>query len=370
MGKPYRHDTGIRLKKKSHWLKKQEVQEAVTGGKEINDKLHALRKNFTQNLKEPVTLESIKEALNIKKEEASFFQEWDEWLKVSESDNTPESIAHKKVTKSKLLAFEKQSGEKILIKNITFGFLQKFVQYLLSTNLANNTVGGHVKKVKAFLSYLGKRDSPNVKDFRAKKEKVPIIYLEEEELQLIWEKNDLPAYLERERDFLVLRCDIGLRIGDFERLGPEHIKDNAIEMTTAKAKTITYVPLTARALFILKKYNFKPPVISLQKHNKYIKEVCRLAGINSAIEKVIYKGGKKEYEIIEKWEVISSHTAVKTFITYAVNNGIPVKTIAEIVGKDVNTIIKYYLGSTTKKSIKAHMDNAFKNKPSNENGIN
>jgi len=56
-------------------------------------------------------------------------------------------------------------------------------------------------------------------------------------------------------------------------------------------------------------------MISNQKFNKYIKELCKLAGINDPIEIIRYKGAAKQSNIYRKHEIISAHTGRKTFAT-------------------------------------------------------
>jgi integrase len=105
------------------------------------------------------------------------------------------------------------------------------------------------------------------------------------------------------------------------------------------------IPLTlfsGVALNIALKYNYELPVISDVKFNVYIKEVAQLAGITS-MEKIRRLVGKRPVEILEpKYKFISSHTARRTFITIALQNGVPPVTIMKITGhKDLRTLMKY-----------------------------
>lgn len=62
------------------------------------------------------------------------------------------------------------------------------------------------------------------------------------------------------------------------------------------------------------KYGGKtPPKISDQKLNEYIKEVCEMAGIVEDTEKQTTRGGIKDPKAKKKWEMISSHTARRSF---------------------------------------------------------
>ena len=74
------------------------------------------------------------------------------------------------------------------------------------------------------------------------------------------------------------------------------------------------------------------PMISNQKFNKYLKELCKLAEINDPIEIIRYKGATKQSTIYPKYEVISAHTGRKTFATLSLEKGIPAETVMKITG--------------------------------------
>jgi integrase len=98
--------------------------------------------------------------------------------------------------------------------------------------------------------------------------------------------------------------------------------------------------------------------MSEQKINLHIKDACKEIKINSPVEVVTYKGGKKEYEKFFKYELITTHVAVKTFITHCAEKGITPKVVAEITGKTVQVILNNYYG-TNDKVIEMEMQKAF-----------
>jgi len=191
-----------------------------------------------------------------------------------------------------------------------------------------------------------------------------LFFLTEEELKQVYEfdlsKN---KRLEQVRDIFVLGCTTGLRISDIKRLGHEHIQRGAIKMKDYKTGKNIFVPLRNESMEILSKYSFQLPRISDQKFNNYIKEVCKLAGICQMVEKIEYKTGKRIMKKVEKWELISSHVAVKTFITHCGQNGISPKVVSEITGKTVKIILDHYYG-TDETTIMREMQRAF-NTPMN-----
>jgi len=86
------------------------------------------------------------------------------------------------------------------------------------------------------------------------------------------------------------------------------------------------------------------PLISEQKYNEYIKELCRHAKIDEPVKVVKQIGNKRIEEIKPKYELITSHTARRTFITLTLKKGILPETVMQISGhKDRKSFQKYVL---------------------------
>ena len=72
------------------------------------------------------------------------------------------------------------------------------------------------------------------------------------------------------------------------------------------------------SLKILEKYKDKEhplPIISQQKTNDYLKELCKLVEIDEIQKKVKYSGTKRIEIEKSKYDFISTHTARRTFVT-------------------------------------------------------
>jgi len=60
------------------------------------------------------------------------------------------------------------------------------------------------------------------------------------------------------------------------------------------------------------------------------------------IKKVSYRGTELIEEVYKKWQMVGSHTARRTFITLALEDGWNYKEIMTVAGiKKVETVIKY-----------------------------
>jgi integrase len=115
----------------------------------------------------------------------------------------------------------------------------------------------------------------------------------------------------------------------------EHIKRLEIKLTIRKTKEPSVVPLNKYSMDILNKYKelaIPLPMISNQKFNKYIKELCKMAEINDPVEIIRYKGATKQSTFYRKHEIISAHTGRKTFATLSLEKGIPAETVMKITG--------------------------------------
>lgn len=76
--------------------------------------------------------------------------------------------------------------------------------------------------------------------------------------------------------------------------------------------------------------------------SNYIKELAKMAGINSTTTLVKNRKGKKVEITAEKWEFLGSHTTRRTFITNALQAGVSQTDVMAVTGiKKIQTLIKY-----------------------------
>ncbi len=268
-----------------------------------------------------------------------------------------------------LQSFETHTKQELRIKDINLDFYDRLIKFLFhdikkpdeSKGLSDNTVGTTIKNLKVFFKHLIKRGYPienNLTEFKVPKVNTPIYFLTEEELTQLTNHIFEEERLAKVRDVFVFNCYTGLRFSDLERLSKSHIKDGVIQMRAYKNQKDIFVPLTSVPKRILKKYDYKLPLISEQKYNEYIKEACEKAGIKSEVDLIKISSGNKIYQIVPKHKIITSHIAVKTFISLCGKKGVSPKAVSEVTGKSVEVIIKHYYG-IDHKTIKEQMTKAF-----------
>ena len=100
------------------------------------------------------------------------------------------------------------------------------------------------------------------------------------------------------------------------------------------------------------------PTISEQKINDAIKAIYKICFPANTIQ--IRKGN--EFETVEKWRLISTHDAIRTFITLSAERGMTESAISKISGKTVAVISKHYLSQSQKVADK-EMEKAWGSSP-------
>jgi site-specific recombinase XerD len=267
-------------------------------------------------------------------------------------------------------AFEEHKNKTITLEMIDMQFLDDFFKFLhyeieksdKTKGLAINTVGSTIKNLKVFLTYLEARGYENlniISKIKVPYQETPIYFLTEDEIKQLYNHTFESDRLNKVRDLFIFNCYVGLRYSDLSRLTKDHIIDDVIELRAFKNQKDIYNPLTPISKSILQKYNYKLPKISAQKFNEYIKEACEIAKINQQVEKITKVFGNKTCDWVPKHDVVTSHIAIKTFITLCEKKGIPPKDVATMTGKTVKVILKHYSG-TDKPSLKQRALAAFK----------
>ena len=141
-------------------------------------------------------------------------------------------------------------------------------------------------------------------------------YLTEQELYKMetCEINSQP--IDRVRDLFLFQCYTGFSYSDFAKFDFERDVENRngkyiIADRRKKTNEDYYIVLLSPAMKILKKYNFKLPVISNQQYNIMLKVAAQYAKINKRI---------------------TTHVARHTFAVFALNNGVSMEVVAKMLG--------------------------------------
>lgn len=265
------------------------------------------------------------------------------------------------VNKHLLQRFQREVKKEYCIHEVDSKFKLDFEKYCLENNYAPNTIARTIRFIKTICYHAksnGIQTSYQLDNIKVKFEKVDKIYLTKEELQLIESAELEHDYLDNSRDWLLISCETGQRVSDFMRFNKEQIRFEGnvplIEFTQVKTDTIMSVPLSKKVRAILEKRNGEfPRPISDQRYNEYIKEVCKIAGLDEVI-----KGGKQDTITkkkvkgsFPKYELVTSHIGRRSFATN--NYGrIPTPLLMNVTGHTTEGMFLEYIGKTqTDKSI-------------------
>ncbi len=287
-----------------------------------------------------------------RKKDNSFFTVFDEFIKFKSVKVSKASLQKFLRVKALLREYEKEYKTKLDFEKITNIFFEKFYLFLITKKgMLNNTAHKTIQFFKTFMIWANENDytqndSYKSKSFRLKSEENEVIYLTEDELMKLYNMEISNERLKRVRDIFVFQCFTGVRYSDIQNIDWEDIKTGIWKLRTQKTHQIIEIPLNHYALSILAKYKEYPqplPVISNQKINKYLKELCKLAGINSLVKIIRYRGKNRIEKVYQKYEVIGTHTARRTFISLSLQKGMKPDVIMAITGHTTYRMMQRYL---------------------------
>lgn len=264
-----------------------------------------------------------------------------------------------KVVKKNIEEYQSKNNTVVTPLTADIDFYHSFVKFLSAEGLAKNTIGTRIKIIKTVLNYAsekkGVKYSPDFrkKSFAKPSEETESIYLNVDELNAI-ETLVLSKSLDKVRDMFLIACDTGLRYSDITRLTSENItEDGLIKMMTQKTTTIIYAPMTPRVKRIFEKYKYQlPKPISNKNYNESLKAIARMAGITAPVTRTHTTAGKLHTTTVSKYELVTSHTARRSFATNAYLGGVPTLNIMKVTGHKTETAFLKYIRIGAEESAK------------------
>ncbi len=316
-----------------------------------------------------------------------FCEDWIETVKFTRERN-PKPIEETTRTKYRVLLThlksfiekERSGSFNIDAESEVISFYEDFVSYLQNDkNQKVNTIGKNVKALKvlmrvAYEAGVIKTQMHESSKFIAPSEETTVIYLTSQELEKIWSLDlSEKKSLDRVKDVFLMACYTGLSYADSATITYENNileTEDGKQMVYKRFKTrkrtskFIHVPLHWRILEILEKYNGAlPKVITNQKLNDYIKDVCELAGIDTPTLYESTAEGMKVSTYVPKYQLISSKVARKTFATNAVIWGIPRSKIMLLTGHATESAFNHYIGLDGQENAKDLMNYDYFKRP-------
>ena len=299
--------------------------------------------------------------------ERNFWWALKEFVRVVGQQNewTPSTYQKFDTMKNHLIKFRRIQRAKLRNMNFDLSFsyfdidgLLSYMEYMSKIeNMKNSTVDKQFDFLKWFLRWTLTKRYHDVNDFetfrpKLKKTQNKVVFLTKDELEKLrkFVAPDDRKNLERVRDVFLFQCRTGLRHSDVFNLRRCDVHDDYIDVTTVKTNDTLRIELNEQSKSILdryRKYLFDKdkalPVISLQKMNDSLHELCRLAGIDERVRKTYYRGKERIDEIKPKWELVGTHTGRRTFICHALSMGIPAEVVMKWTGHSDYKAMRPYI---------------------------
>lgn len=354
-GRRYKFSTIESVLPKFWNSEEQKVRKTHPGHQEINDSiskkgadlLTAIR--LLKNLNQRISTDTLKRKMDeinkvVNKENKSFLGFIEEYIRAAELQVAEGTIKSYKTTLAVLRRFQQSRNRRLEFNSIDLNFHDEFEMYLQKKlNYAKNTAGKHIKNVKVFMRQATERGLNNnmeflKKGFRAGKEDIDNIYLTEEELDIIYNLDLSGAEkMEHVRDLFIVGCWTGLRFSDFSQIKNENIKDGIITLRMQKTGDLVSIPVHPVVNKIMLKYKGKyanglPPAYENQVMNVNLKEIGKRAGLFEEVTIRKTKGGKKTETVFKKYQLVTTHTARRSFATNLYKQGFPSISIMKITG--------------------------------------
>ena len=242
--------------------------------------------------------------------------------------------------------YEAKFKSELYLDDINIGFGKKFTQFLLSeyidintgkvrSPIQNPTINKQIRNLKTFCAWCFENGYTKNKEWEkisfVKEVEQTVTALFPEELEIIAKTIYPTASLERVKDVFLFSCYTGLRYKDLLQIEKDRIVNNHIHIQLTNKTSVTVrIPLHAKAMDILIRHDYKLPMISNQKLNKYIKQVCTIAGITRKVEIVEQKGLDITTKFVPINTIASIHDGRRSFITSCLMKGLHTNLVMEL----------------------------------------
>ena len=374
-GKRFRYYTGERVPEKDWDYKKEKVKRSFDGYTQINDLLDSLAEKTKQIVRrylsegvvpEPSEVKAeLKPKINfvLSKKQKGIGELFDGFIEHARLQGISEPrIRHYSTLRKILLQIEAFYNFKIDPVQYDLKTHDKILNYLVNEldNMPNTIAKQNVILIRFFGYYCTDIEKivphPDTKKIKAKWIDTQKVFLTIDEIEKM-RSVELPAHLAKNRDTFLFACFIGLRHSDIEKLTPSHLITDTngvrlIRLKQTKTGADTVLAVNDYAQEIIDKYIDKDitrrtqskllPVQFSHMMNIYLKEIGRLAGIDSLVETVEYQKGIPKVVFKEKYKMMSFHTSRHTYAVLSLQKGMPIEILQKQLGhKKIETTMVY-----------------------------
>ncbi|GJM36497.1 MAG: hypothetical protein DHS20C18_54980 [Saprospiraceae bacterium] len=329
----------------------------------------------------PVSVEVFKKQLDIKTEKATTDRVGEDDLNDQEKrttffefiDQEIEGMVTSKMKVSSLKVFKrhttilKEFAAEVFpdtgsfdYEDVDWNFRLKLIDWLASRNAQLAYGNKTLKTFRQFLERARKRKLHSNTDYQGtgwlvspKKAVGHRVILTSQELDIL-ASMQLPEHLSKVRDICLIGAGTGQRHSDFSR----YTTDNSyrtinnvpiLSVISQKTDTPAKIPLNIFPWLIpiLEKHEYLTPKMSMQKFNKGIKELCKLAGFDVKVLRIEQYIGRKpvvKKYYAPKYEEVSSHICRRSFATNLYRMGYRLAQIMYMTGHSTESQLRKYIG--------------------------
>lgn len=360
--------TGLKVHP-SYWnFKTQKVKKSHPDSKTLNEILNSLKLKVRKRILQDKLVGRVTTAQEIKHDvfgkvktdnrSTSLLKYMAEFIEVKKETWSRSTYLNYLNTLKVFKVFFIETGISDEFDSVNLEFYNRYLGFLYSEprSYSINNAGKHIQNIKAVMNAAVSEGRTQNMNFKHQSFKKPIqvtvqIYLTLDELELIRKTKNLSNKLENARDCLIALCYSGLRFGDLYKInasairclsqGNKNIK--VIEVLVQKTGSSVVIPLHPYIEEILNKYDGRLPKFSNTKLNVYIKEVARLAGIDSVVSITTSRAGKPIEIVKPKHELICTHIGRRSMITNMYLSNIDTQSIRMISGHSTEKEFQKYI---------------------------
>ena len=316
---------------------------------------------------------SVNLLLNPKQEPNQYFVQFIEHYYPT-LNRSKESLKKIVTTVHKLKAYEELYNCTLCFSDLDMNFYNNFKRYFSSKQYSLNFFGSIIRLIRYFFSCAKDLNLHNLtlpKAFHGPAAESDTIFLTNDELlklhhlvineNIILDNLDTKAInvfgnIERMivslndcKDRFLIGSFTGFRFSDYSLISNLKSSDTFISKRSFKTNTQSIIPMHQVIQEILSsRKNILPVPISNQKLNKQLKVIGKLAGFDEDIEITTVLVTGKSKLVFKKYDLITTHTARRSFCTNAYLAGIDILSIMSFSGhKTTTSFLKYIKASQT-----------------------
>lgn len=284
----------------------------------LNIKIEAIRKPIVEALASmmlrgvPFSFEELRAMVSVRKFDGSFMRYVEQ--RINERTDISETTRHDHRAMFNTL---KKFGKIERFSDLTERTVRDLDSWLRARGCAQTTIGKYHKNLRGYINEAISTDlldkSP-YRNFKIDKGKSKgRRFLTEKELDLVRVAKFADPGVARARDLFVFQCFTGLAYADLVRFDFSQVERRGERYVLRDIRQKTgedyYVVLLTPALEILRKYDFRLPLVSNQLYNERLKSVGVVIGRS-----------------------LTSHMGRHTCATMMINKGMPLELVARVLG--------------------------------------